>query len=67
MANALTLMGSVRSLLLGSGVIIVTPLLAGIIPALADFGVISLGTAISAGIAAFGVDWILGQFPALNK
>ena len=67
MANGITLMGSVRSLLLGSGVIIVTPLLATVIPALADLGVISLGTAVSAGIAAFGVDWVLGQFPALNK
>ena len=63
----MTLMGAVKSVLLGAGVIIVTPILAGLIPAIADLGVITLGTAVSAGISAFAVDWVLDQFPALNK
>ena len=46
------------SLLLGTGVIIATPLLSGIIPAIVDIPVlgISIGAAISAGTAAFLLD-----------
>lgn len=52
----------IRPLLLGTGVFILTPMLAGVIPPLADLGIISLGTAASAGIAAFGMTWVLDQF-----
>jgi len=62
MAQLITGMLALRSLLLGSGVIIVTPLVAGVVPAIADLGVITVGTALSAGIAAFGVSWVLDQF-----
>ena len=53
---------ALRAVLLGTGVVVVTPLLAGIIPALMDLRIITLGTALSAGIAAFVVDLLLNQF-----
>lgn len=53
----------IHSLLLGAGVVIVTPMLTpNLIPALADLGVITVGQILSAGAAAFGVMWLLDQF-----
>lgn len=66
MAQKLTMMGVLRNLLLGSGIVIATPLLAGFIPAIADLSIITVGQALSAGVSAFGVNWILDQFPALR-
>lgn len=53
----------VHSLLLGAAVVIVTPLLTpGVIPEISNLGVITVGQALSAGIAAFGAVYLLDQF-----
>lgn len=49
-----------RNLLLGTGVVILTPILAGVIPEIMKLGnVITVGQALSAGVAAFVTDWVL--------
>lgn len=63
MLNGISGKQLLHSLLLGAGVVIVTPLLTpGIIPAISDLGVITVGQAVSAGLAAFGVMYLLDQF-----
>ncbi len=62
MTQPVTGMLALRFLLLGTGVIIVTPLLSGVIPDIANLGMITVGVAVSAGIAAFGISWVLDQF-----
>ena len=49
-----------RLLLLGTGVVILTPILAGVIPPIFALGtVITIGQALSAGVAAFVTEWVL--------
>ena len=54
---------ALNSVLLGAGVVIVTPLLTpNLIPEIYNLGVITVGQAISAGLAAYGTSWLLDQF-----
>lgn len=50
-----------RLLLLGTGVVILTPMIAQVIPPIFELGeIISVGVALSAGVAAFVTEWVLG-------
>lgn len=52
-----------NNVLLGAGVVIVTPLLTpGLIPEIYSLGVITVGQAISAGAAAWGTMYLLDKF-----
>lgn len=62
MAKLLDGKKALKLLLFGSGVVIITPFLSGFIPSIIDLKVITLGTALSAGIAAFLTDLLLNQF-----
>ena len=54
---------ALRAVLLGTGVVAITPMLTpSIIPDLFDLQVITLGAVIGAGLVVFGVNWILDQF-----
>lgn len=55
---------AMRLLLLGSGVIILTPIIKGLgIPDIAALGnVITVGAAVAAGAAAFGTQYLIDRF-----
>ncbi len=53
---------ALRALLLGTGVVVITPFLSGLIPAIFDLKIVTLGTALSAGVAVFVMDLVLKQF-----
>ena len=60
---ALNMKDVLNGAILGTGVVIITPWLTpGIIPELANLGVISVGQILSAGVAVLGVSYLLDQF-----
>lgn len=57
-----------KNLLLGSGVVILTPFLSGLVSGVQILafeifpGVISVGTALAAGVSAFGISYMIDKF-----
>ena len=56
-----------KILLLGSGVVVLTPMLAGFVSGVEFLGIelwegFSIGTALSAGVVAFVVDWAIRKY-----
>jgi uncharacterized membrane protein (DUF485 family) len=56
------------SLLLGSGVVVLTPIIAGLVSGIGFMAteiipnVLSIGEAISAGVAAFATSWVIAKY-----
>ena len=50
-----------RNVLLGATVVVVTPMIT-FIPAIFDLKVVTVGVALTAGLVAYGADYLLDQF-----
>lgn len=54
---------ALNNVLMGAGVVIITPLLTpNLIPEIFSLGVITVGQALSAGLAAYATSWLMDQF-----